>query len=308
MAYATIAGLPVQVGLYTAIVPMAVYAALGTSRPLSVSTTTTIAILSAAALGQAAPGGSAGELIAASATLAILVGALLALASAARLGFVANFISEPVLTGFKSGIGVVIVVDQLPKLLGIHITKAGFFQGPAWPSSSMCPRRPWRRCSSRWACSLLIFALEHFVPHSPAPLVAIAPALPHRRLLSLSESGVAADRSGPGRTALPGPPAPRPRVDHVARGSRHRPHELYREHRRGAGFRGSRRAAAAAQPRAARARRRQRGRRPARRDAGRRRHVADRGQSQGGSAHAARVARDRGRVAGDVARPGPLIG
>ena len=70
MAYATIAGLPIQVGLYTAIVPMAVYAALGTSRPLSVSTTTTIAILSAAALGQAAPGGSAGELIAASATLA----------------------------------------------------------------------------------------------------------------------------------------------------------------------------------------------------------------------------------------------
>ena len=70
MAYATIAGLPVQVGLYTAIVPMAVYAALGTSRPLSVSTTTTIAILTAAALGQAAPGGSAGELIPASATLA----------------------------------------------------------------------------------------------------------------------------------------------------------------------------------------------------------------------------------------------
>src|SRR5262245_306482 len=92
MAYATIAGLPVQVGLYTAIVPMAIYAALGTSRPLSVSTTTTIAILSAAALGQAAPNGSGAELIAASATLAILVGGLLLLAGAVRLGFVANFI------------------------------------------------------------------------------------------------------------------------------------------------------------------------------------------------------------------------
>ena len=45
-----------------------------------------------------------------------------------RLGFVANFISEPVLTGFKSGIGLVIVVDQIPKLLGLHITKAGFFR------------------------------------------------------------------------------------------------------------------------------------------------------------------------------------
>ena len=58
MAYATIAGLPLQVGLYTAIVPMVVYALLGTSRPLSVSTTTTIAILTAAELGLAAPSGS----------------------------------------------------------------------------------------------------------------------------------------------------------------------------------------------------------------------------------------------------------
>ena len=52
-------------------------------------------------------------------------------AGAIRLGFVANFISEPVLTGFKSGIGLVIVLDQLPKLLGIHITKAGFFRDRA---------------------------------------------------------------------------------------------------------------------------------------------------------------------------------
>src|SRR6187200_3406256 len=56
MAYATIAGLPVQVGLYTALVPMVVYAALGTSRVLSVSTTTTLAILAASALGAVAPG------------------------------------------------------------------------------------------------------------------------------------------------------------------------------------------------------------------------------------------------------------
>src|SRR6478735_12656306 len=81
MAYATIAGLPVQVGLYTVLVPMVIYAVLGTSRPLSVSTTTTIAILSAAALGEAAPNASAVDLVTASATLAILVGAMLVLAS-----------------------------------------------------------------------------------------------------------------------------------------------------------------------------------------------------------------------------------
>ena len=68
------------------------------------------------------------ELVIAGATLAMLVGAMLLLASLLRLGFVANFISDPVLAGFKSGIGLVIVVDQIPKLLGFHIEKAGFFR------------------------------------------------------------------------------------------------------------------------------------------------------------------------------------
>src|SRR5882672_11420366 len=128
MAFATIAGLPVQVGLYTVFVPMVIYALLGTSRPLSVSTTTTLAILAAAELGEAVPNGGAAELAIAGATLAILVGVMLVLASLLRLGFVANFISDPVLAGFKSGIGLVIVADQIPKLLGFHIEKAGFLR------------------------------------------------------------------------------------------------------------------------------------------------------------------------------------
>src|SRR5246500_2658568 len=63
MAYAMMAGLPVQVGLYTALVPVVIYALLGTSRPLSVSTTTTIAILSAAALGEVAPNAAPADLV-----------------------------------------------------------------------------------------------------------------------------------------------------------------------------------------------------------------------------------------------------
>src|SRR5262245_21610126 len=102
MAYATIAGLPVQVGLYTAPVPMAVYALLGTSRVLSASTTTTVAILSASALAQVVPGAEPSTLLVASSTLALLVGGLLGLARLFRLGFVANFITEPVLIGFKA--------------------------------------------------------------------------------------------------------------------------------------------------------------------------------------------------------------
>ena len=69
------------------------------------------------------PGGDPAALLTASATLTLLVGAMLVLASILRLGFVANFISEPVLIGFKAGIGVVIVVDQVPKILGIHFAQ-----------------------------------------------------------------------------------------------------------------------------------------------------------------------------------------
>jgi sulfate permease, SulP family len=190
MAYATIAGLPVQVGLYTCIVPMAVYAALGTSRPLSVSTTTTIAILSATALGVAAPNGSGAELIAAAATLAMLVGVLLLLAGALRLGFVANFISEPVLTGFKSAIGLVIVVDQIPKLLGIHIIKAGFFRDvlaiiEQLPSTSVAT------LLVAVTMLVLIFAMEHFAPRAPAPLLALGLAIGASAAFNLSQSGVA---------------------------------------------------------------------------------------------------------------------
>src|SRR5262250_564467 len=126
MAYATIAGLPVQVGLYTAFLPMVIYALLGTSRALSVSTTTTLAILVAAELGKVVPKGDPATLLTASAMLTLLVGAALVLASLLRLGFVANFISEPVLIGFKAGIGLVIVADQVPKVLGLHFPKGSF--------------------------------------------------------------------------------------------------------------------------------------------------------------------------------------
>lgn len=190
MAYATIAGLPLQVGLYTAIVPMVVYALLGTSRPLSVSTTTTIAILAAAELGRAAPGGDAGTLIAASATLAILVGAMLVAAAVLRLGFIANFISEPVLTGFKSGIGLVIVADQIPKLLGVHIEKAGFFRDLLAITHEL-PHTSLATLLLAVLLLVLIFGVERFAPRAPAPLIAIAVAIVGSGLLGLSDAGVA---------------------------------------------------------------------------------------------------------------------
>ena len=93
MAYASVAGLPIAVGLYTAFIPMVIYALLGSSRVLSVSSTTTLGILAGTQLGLAVSDGDPAKLVTATATLTALVGAMLLLARLMRLGFVANFIS-----------------------------------------------------------------------------------------------------------------------------------------------------------------------------------------------------------------------
>lgn len=190
MAYATIAGLPVQVGLYTAFVPMVVYAILGTSRPLSVSTTTTIAILTAADQDRIAPNAGPGQLLVAAATLAVLVGAMLIMAFVLRLGFVANFISDPVLAGFKAGIGVVIIVDQIPKLLGIHITRTGFLRDIATVVQHL-PQTSRITLALAVVMLILMIGLERFVPRTPAPLIAVALGIAASGIFGLAHAGVA---------------------------------------------------------------------------------------------------------------------
>ena len=172
MAYATVAGLPVAVGLYTAFIPMIIYALLGSSRVLSVSSTTTLAILAATQLGLVVPDGDPARLLTAVATLTALTGAILVVAALLRLGFVANFISSPVLTGFKAGIGLVIVLDQIPKLLGIHITKNGFFNDIVSVAHHL-PDTSLVTLAVAVATLLVLIGMERLWPHSPAPLVAV---------------------------------------------------------------------------------------------------------------------------------------
>jgi len=190
MAYATIAGLPVQVGLYTAFLPMIIYAVLGTSRPLSVSTTTTIAILTASELDQAARGAEITALLRVSATLTLLVGVFLVLSSLLRLGFIANFISAPVLVGFKAGIGLVIVTDQVPKILGIHFPKgsvprnvAAIFHGI--PDTSLIT------LALGAVMIAMLVVVEWYLPRAPAPLIAVAAGVLGASLLHLRAHGVA---------------------------------------------------------------------------------------------------------------------
>jgi high affinity sulfate transporter 1 len=191
MAYASIAGLPVQVGLYTALVPMVVYAALGTSQVLSVTTTTTIAILTGSELGQIAAGGGAPALVRATVTLAFLVGGILLVASALRLGFVADFISEPVLIGFKAGIGLVIVLDQIPKILGIHFPKTGFFRNIVAILRQL-PETSVPTLVVGVSTIALLVALERFLPQIPAPLIVVAAGIAAMGLLGLESAGVEA--------------------------------------------------------------------------------------------------------------------
>lgn len=189
MAYATIAGLPLQMGLYVAFMPMLVYALLGTSRPLSVSSTSTIAMLTASELALAAPVQSPAGMMAAAATLALLTGLFLVLAGVLRLGFLANFISEPVLTGFKGGIGLVIVLDQLPKLLGIHIDKSGFFRD-IFSLMQHIPGSSLPTVVLAVVMLMLLFGMEHFLPRAPAPLVAVAMGIAAVALFGLKEAGL----------------------------------------------------------------------------------------------------------------------
>ena len=189
MAYATVAGLPAAVGLYTAFIPMVIYALLGSSRVLSVSSTATLAILTGTQLGLVVRDGDAAKLVAATAALTALVGAMLMLARLLRLGFVANFISTPVLAGFKAGIGLVIVLDQVPKLLGIHITKQGFFLDLLSVLQNI-PDTSLMTLAVAAATFAILIGMERLWPHSPAPLVAVGAAIAASWVFGLQALGV----------------------------------------------------------------------------------------------------------------------
>ncbi|MEU1571894.1 sulfate permease [Streptomyces collinus] len=126
MAYAGVAGLPPVAGLWAILPALALYALLGSSRLLSVGPESTTALMTATVVGPLAAGDPARYAMLA-ATLAIAVGLLCVLAWAARLGFVADLLSRPVLIGYLAGVALIMIVDQLPKLTGVPTTGSAFF-------------------------------------------------------------------------------------------------------------------------------------------------------------------------------------
>jgi SulP family sulfate permease len=205
MAYASIAGLPVQAGLYVALVPMLVYALLGTSRQLSVSSTSALAILTATELTLAVPGGDPARLMTAASTLALLVGGFLIAAGLLRVGFLANFISDPVLTGFKAGIGLVILVDQVPKLLGVQIERGHFFH-KVFSILAHVPETNRATLILAAAMLAILLGMKRFFPRAPAPLVAVFLGVAAAGFLGLKGAGVALTGRIP--AGIPAPAVP----------------------------------------------------------------------------------------------------
>ena len=168
--------------------------------------------------------------------LTLLVGAVLVLASLLRLGFIASFISEPVLVGFKAGIGLVIVVDQIPKILGIH------FQGGSFVHNILAI---FRRLPDTSVPTLLVglvmiallLGMERFLPRAPAPLVAVAVGIAGAAFLGLQAHGVTLVGHIPKGLAVLDPAGPLSGRATLARGLGHRVNELHRNHRRRARLR-----------------------------------------------------------------------
>jgi SulP family sulfate permease len=119
LAYAMLAGLPPEVGLYASIAPLVVYAVFGTSRTLSVGPVAVVSLMTAAAIGQIAPQGTP-EYLGAALVLALMSGLMLTLMGVARLGFLANFLSHPVISGFITASGLIIAASQLKHVLGVE--------------------------------------------------------------------------------------------------------------------------------------------------------------------------------------------
>jgi SulP family sulfate permease len=191
MAYATIVGLPVQAGLYVALTPMFVYTLLGTSRRLSVSSTSAISIITGTALLTAVgPASNPTDYIIPAVTLAFLVGLFLILASLLRLGFLADFISLPVLAGFKAGIGMVIFFSQLGKVLGLTIPSGSSILETLVTIFTSLNQINWPTVVLAALMLVILIFLPRFVPRLPAALVAVAFGIALSALFNLSRLGI----------------------------------------------------------------------------------------------------------------------
>jgi SulP family sulfate permease len=191
MAYATIADQPIEVGLYTCMVPLVVYALVGGSRTLSATTTSTVALLTGSTLLAADVAASSSAPAEALATLTMLVGLILIVARLVRLGGLVDNISEATLTGVKAGVGLTVAAGQLPKFLGV----GGDPDATAFLSEVAGVLRDLE--SSNLATIglamvtiAILLSMDRLLPWMPAPLVAVGVGIGAVAVWSIDDDGV----------------------------------------------------------------------------------------------------------------------
>jgi len=188
MAYATVAGLPAVAGLWAALVPLAVYAVLGSSRQLSVGPESTTALMTASALAPLVAGDPARYAVLAAA-MAVLVGGFCLLGGLLRLGFLADLLSRPVLIGYMTGVAVIMIGGQLGKVTGVAVEGDEFVDqvrsfvagvgGAHWPTVALAT-----------AVLVMLLAIGRVAPKFPGALVAVLAATAAVVVFALETRGI----------------------------------------------------------------------------------------------------------------------
>ena len=210
MAYAEVAGLPPVVGLWATVGPLLLYAALGSSRQLSVGPESTTALMTAAAIG--AMGAGDPERYASLATaLALAVGAVCLLGYVGRLGFLADLLSRPVLVGYMAGIAVLMIVSQLGKLSGMEVEGDTPLEQTGYTLMHL-DEAELPTVGLAAAVLVLLLLGQHYRPRWPNPLFVMLLAAAAVVVLDLGEQGIDVVGTIPAGLPAPGLPDIDPRV------------------------------------------------------------------------------------------------
>jgi sulfate permease, SulP family len=204
MAYAEVAGLPPVVGLWAVSAALVVYAVLGSSRQLSVGPESTTALMTAVIVAPLAAGDPA-RYAALAAALALVVGALCLVARLARLGFLADLLSKPVLVGYLAGIAVLMIVSQLEKVTGVPVSGE---EVVPQVRSFVLGLGEVHAPTALLAAGVLVLLLvvQHRFPRAPTPLIGILVASGVVAAFSLGDEGVRLVGEIPGTLPSVGPP------------------------------------------------------------------------------------------------------
>ncbi|MFV2062795.1 MAG: SulP family inorganic anion transporter [Chloroflexota bacterium] len=191
LAYAELAGVPAGIGLVTATAGLTAYAVLGTSRHAKITTSSTMAVMSASVVAPAA-GGDAATYLALTAMLAIMVGVMLLAAGLLKLGFLSEFLAKPVITGFIVGLAITIAVGQLPKLFGLPGTDGNVFDQLVGLARELSTGDvDLVGLGLGLGAMVLILVLRRVDRRIPGPLIAVMGAIALATLLGLADAGLA---------------------------------------------------------------------------------------------------------------------